>query len=203
MLHLEQRWVLSALRALSPAHGKFLPRIRDVKLHADRSVCTFLARSRNCIMLSVAWHWIENQICMGTKRIYIDLRSVSIFITKCVYLWSQGQHRQSVKPGGVDRLIGRELVDWNNSLFEIGIYHPLCATCSAAVWGILGDQRLLIMITCFNDTICGCSGTPVDGSVNVPFWLILFIVKHPAKTMHVWLSFRKWFACIILHRRIF
>ena len=82
---------------LSPAHGRYLPRIRVVKLHAEWPVCTFLAESRNCIMLLVAWHWIENKICMGTKRIYIDLQSVSTSITKGIYLRSQGQPRWSEK----------------------------------------------------------------------------------------------------------
>ena len=119
MLHLEQQWVSSVLRALSPAHGKFLPRIRGAKLHAEWSVCTFLARSRNCIMLLVAWHWIGNQICMGTKRIYIDLQLVSIFITKCIYLWSQGQPRWS------EKLVLVVLISWLVKYLLTEIIHCL------------------------------------------------------------------------------
>ena len=116
---------------LSPAHGRYLLRIRGVKLHAEWPVCTFLARSRNCIMLSVAWHWIENQICMGTKKIYIDLGWVSISITKCIYLRSRGQPMWSEKPVSVLLI----LVDKNHSFFEIGIY-PHCVQYAQLPYGV-------------------------------------------------------------------
>ena len=138
------------------------------------------------------------------KNLYWSAIGINIHYQMCLPMITRtAQEIWEASISGVDQLIGWVLVDWSNSLFEIGIYHPLCVTCSAAMWSILGDRWLFIMITCFNDTICGCSGTPVDRTVKVPFWLILFIVKHPAKTMHIWLSFRKWFTCIILHQRTF
>ena len=184
-------------------HGKFLLRIRGVKLQAEWSVCTFLARSRNCIMLSVAWHWKSN-LYGYQKNLYWSVISINVHYQMHLPMITRtAQVIWEASISDVDQLIGWVLVDWNNSLFEIGIYYPLCVMCLAAIWSILGDQQLLIVITCFNDTICGCSRTPVDCTVKVPFGLILFIVKHPAKTMHIWLSFRKWFTCIILHQRTF
>ena len=68
----------------------------------------------------------------------------------------------------------------------------LCTTCSATIWSIPDDQQLLITITYFNNIICGCSWTLVDHTVVLFQLILLFMVKHPTKTMHVWLSFRKW-----------
>ena len=80
------------------------------------------------------------------KTLYWSAIGINIHYQMCLPMITRtAQAIWEASIGGIDWLIGQVPVDWNNSLFEIGIYHPLCARCSATMWSILGDQQLLII----------------------------------------------------------
>ena len=70
---------------------------------------------------------------------------------------------------GIISCIAR-IVGFIENVYHIRVWKALskCTNFSdaATIWSILGDRRLLIVSTCISDTICGCSGTPVDLTVK-------------------------------------
>ena len=158
-----------------------------VKLHAEWLVCTFLARSRNCIMLWVAIDitWKSNLYGLQ-KNLYWSVISINIHYQ--MHLPKITRTPQVIREASIG------IVDWLNTSWQK----------SFIFWDWDIPPIVRNMLSCHMEYF-GWPATPhyeymyqwyhmwvlVDLTVKDLFWLILFIIKHPAKTMHVWPSFRK------------